>query len=357
MSQPSPTDQPISATSLITQWRLQILNNLLWVLAVFGGLALIIGSWSDYLTLGNRAWPYITVYALTYGIVVGAAALRQLSLNIRAILMLSVLGASSTFLLIFFGLVGSGRLLWIGVIVLALVYFGLRGGIITLAISFITLVIAAALYISGNVGLEVTDVVTVQDSIEEWSGSIFLYPAIVLLIIVPFNTLVRRLERLAHQATAEAARARLNAQRAAEQAQQLEQQATQLQATERMLRDLVQSLETPTVEIGQDVMLAPIVGHIDSERTSKLTQRLLEVVSSHRIKLMVIDVAGVPTFDTTAAQSLIQTIRALRLIGCETILTGISPTAAQTITALGIDMSTINTARSPQDVLIRLSLQ
>ncbi|MGB9737823.1 hypothetical protein [Chloroflexus sp.] len=59
-------------------------------------------------------------------------------------------------------------------------------------------------------------------------------------------------------------------------------------------------------------MLAPIVGHIDSERTSKLTQRLLEVVSSRRIKLVVIDVAGIPTF---------------------------------------------NTARSPQDVLIRLSLQ
>ncbi|RMD73660.1 MAG: STAS domain-containing protein, partial [Chloroflexi bacterium] len=174
MSQPSSTDQSINTASLITQWRLQILNNLLWVLAVFGGLALIIGSWSDYLTLGHHAWPYITVYALTYGIVVGAAALRQLSLNIRAILMLIVLGASSTFLLIFFGLVGSGRLLWISVIVLALVYFGLRGGIITLAISCITLVIAAALYISGNVGLEVTDVVTVQDSIEEWAGSIFL---------------------------------------------------------------------------------------------------------------------------------------------------------------------------------------
>lgn len=77
------------------------------------------------------------------------------------------------------------------------------------------------------------------------------------------------------------------------------------------------------------------------------------MVSKRRVKLIVIDVAGVPAFDTMAAQSLMQTVQALRVIGCEAVITGISPAMAQTITALGIDMKTIATARSPQDVLLR----
>lgn len=256
-------------------------------------------------------------------------------------------------MLIFYGLVGSGRLLWIGVIVLALVYFGSRGGISALAISFVTMVITAAIYVSGNATFVTAENLAVQDTISDWVGAISVYLASASLTLAPFLYLLRRMEGLALQATAEAARARMHAQQVEASAAQLEQQTAQLQATEQMLRNLVQSLETPTVEIGRDVLLAPVVGQIDSQRAELLLKRLLDVVSARRVRLVVIDVAGVPAFDTMAAQSLIQTVQALRLIGCEAVITGISPATAQTITALGIDMNSIATARSPQEALVR----
>ncbi|OAN47481.1 anti-anti-sigma factor [Chloroflexus islandicus] len=358
MSSPQPpTIAPTEhASTMIAQWRLQILNNLLWVLVVLGGLALVVGSWSDYNAMGERALPYIAIYAIAYVLVVSAAALRQLSLTIRAIFVLTILGAMATFLLIFFGLTGSGRLLWIGVVMLALVYFGSRGGISALAISLVTMIITAAIYVSGNATFVTAENLAVQDTISDWVGATVVYLATASLALLPFLYLLRRMEGLALQATAEAARARMHAQQVEASAAQLEQQTAQLQATEQMLRNLVQSLETPTVEIGRDVLLAPVVGQIDSQRAELLLKRLLDVVSARRVRMVVIDVAGVPAFDTMAAQSLIQTVQALRLIGCETVITGISPTTAQTITTLGIDMNTIATARSPQEVLVRVAV-
>jgi anti-anti-sigma regulatory factor len=287
--------------------------------------------------------------------IVAVAILRQLSLAIRVFVLLFVLSGIATFLTITFGLTGSGRLLWIGVITLALIYFDIPGGLIGFVSSLLVMIGAAVIYVTGNVPFVAPEVLMVQDTIEDWAGSISLYVAILTLTLVPTYYLIRQLEVLANQATAEAARARLHARQAEEHTQVLEQQTAQLQQTEQMLRNLVQSLETPTVEIADHVLLAPIVGQLDQQRADALLKRLLDVVSARRVRQVVIDVAGVPTFDEMAAHCLLQTVQALRLIGCEAVITGITPTMAQVITALGIDMKTITTARSPQDVLLRRS--
>ncbi len=339
----------------IEQWRLQILNGLLWVLVAAGGIALLAGAWADYTTMGEQALPYIAMYAAGYAGIVVTAVWRQLPLTARAVILLIILGLVATLLLIGFGLIGSGRLIWLGVTILATVFFGNRGGIIGLSISLLVMIAVAGFYVTGNVTFVSAEALSLQDEIADWAGSIALYVAATLLALVPFTILMQRLSALARHATTEAARAQLHARLAEERAKQLSEQTEQLQATERMLRNLVQSLETPAVELARDILLAPIVGQIDRQRAEAILKHLLEVVSNRRIRMVVIDVAGVPAFDTLAAQSLIQTAQALRLIGCEAVITGISPSMAQTITALGIDMETVNTARSPQDVLIRLS--
>ena len=150
---------------------------------------------------------------------------------------------------------------------------------------------------------------------------------------------------------ADAARAEANARLAEERAAELERQTVRLQETEHTLRTLIATLETPTVPLASGVLLAPIVGRVDSRRAEALVHRLLTVASAERTRLMIIDIAGVPTFDTQVAQSLLHAAQALELIGCRVALTGISPTTAQTITALGIRMDNIMIARSPQDIL------
>lgn len=132
--------------------------------------------------------------------------------------------------------------------------------------------------------------------------------------------------------------------------EQLQQQL----ASERELLKLVSALETPVVSLAEGILLAPIVGHIDSRRADTLRSHLLEAVHVNRTNLMILDITGVTTIDTSVAQALMMTIQALRLLGCKVIVSGISATVALTLTHLGIDMSNVETVRSPEEALQRM---
>ena len=56
-----------------------------------------------------------------------------------------------------------------------------------------------------------------------------------------------------------------------------------------------------------------------------------------------IDITGVATLDETVANHLVQTVEASRLMGADTILTGLSAEIAQTIVDLGVDLSMMHT--------------
>jgi rsbT co-antagonist protein RsbR len=59
-----------------------------------------------------------------------------------------------------------------------------------------------------------------------------------------------------------------------------------------------------------------------------------------------VDITGVPTIDTQTAQHLIETIKAVRYIGAEVVLTGVRPAIAQTLVHLGVDLSNTATRAS-----------
>ena len=72
-------------------------------------------------------------------------------------------------------------------------------------------------------------------------------------------------------------------------------------------------------------------------------ERLLTGIRTHRAKVVVIDITGAPDVDATVANHLVQTVDASRLMGASVIITGLSPTIAQTLVTLGLDLSKMNT--------------
>jgi anti-anti-sigma factor len=156
------------------------------------------------------------------------------------------------------------------------------------------------------------------------------------------------------QATANAHRAEAALAQTEEQARQLADanrtMETQLNQ-QRQLLDLVTTLETPAIGLAEGVLLAPIVGHIDTRRAEALTRRLLQEAHRQRVRLIILDIAGVAVMDSAVAQALMRTVQALRLLGCEVTLSGISAAVATTMVHLGIDLSGVATARSPQEAL------
>lgn len=340
------------ATQLLHRWRLRLLNGLLWVLAVVGFITVIGGGWSDYNALGMDAIPYLIAYAAAYLVVLVIAVVQRIGFMARALTLLIILIALSTLILATDGLLGSGRVFWMGTVVLAFALFGARGGGMMLVLSLLSLGIVGGLYVQGVLSVYPHQLETLH-TISDWIGAGVVYLCAVSLAAAPFAYLLQRLGMLAQRATQDATLAQENARLAEERAAELERQTARLQETEQMLRDLVATLEMPAVEIADGVMLAPLVGQIDQQRADALLRRLLTVASAQHTRLVVIDVAGVPAFDTLVAQSLIQTAQALELIGCQAAITGISPAMAQTITSLGVQMDAITIARSPQEVLRR----
>ncbi|MBO9319701.1 MAG: PAS-domain containing protein, partial [Chloroflexus sp.] len=112
---------------------------------------------------------------------------------------------------------------------------------------------------------------------------------------------------------------------------------------------LLAELSTPLLEVESRVLLAPMVGAFDSSRAATLIESLLQKVQQRQARLVVLDVTGVPVIDTQVAHAILQCAVSLRLLGAQLIITGIRPDVAQTLVALGVDLSTIITRADLRD--------
>jgi len=108
----------------------------------------------------------------------------------------------------------------------------------------------------------------------------------------------------------------------------------------------IMELSTPVMQVWQGVVVAPLIGSLDSNRTQQFMERLLNRIVETNSPVALVDITGVPTIDTQTAQHLIETISAVRLLGAQVVLTGVRPAIAQTLVHLGIDLSNIMTRAS-----------
>lgn len=105
------------------------------------------------------------------------------------------------------------------------------------------------------------------------------------------------------------------------------------------LNTTVRELSSPVLPVLAGILVMPLIGAIDSERAQLITSTLLESIAQHRAHMIIIDVTGVPVVDTQVARVLLSAADAARLLGTETMLVGIRPELARTITMLGLDLS------------------
>jgi len=102
-------------------------------------------------------------------------------------------------------------------------------------------------------------------------------------------------------------------------------------------------ISTPVIQIWDGVLMAPLIGTLDSGRTQKLMEGLLERIVQTNSAVALLDVTGVPTIDTRTAQHLAEMTTAVRLLGAQAVLTGVRPAIAQTLAHLGVDLGEITT--------------
>jgi rsbT co-antagonist protein RsbR len=108
-------------------------------------------------------------------------------------------------------------------------------------------------------------------------------------------------------------------------------------------------MSTPVTPIWEGILLLPLVGIIDSERTQDIMSKTLNKIAETRAKVFVLDISGVGAMDTAVANQLIKITRATQLMGCETIISGVSPTIARTLVELGINVGEVKTTATLRD--------
>ena len=108
-------------------------------------------------------------------------------------------------------------------------------------------------------------------------------------------------------------------------------------------QEAIQELSTPVLQVRERLLLIPIVGVLDTQRARHLTQHLLLAIRTHRAKVVVLDITGVPAVDSKVANHLLQTVRAARLMGARSVVTGLSAEVAQALVVLGVDIEQFNT--------------
>ncbi|XXX81401.1 PAS domain S-box protein [Sorangium sp. So ce134] len=120
---------------------------------------------------------------------------------------------------------------------------------------------------------------------------------------------------------------------------EIEGKLAMIQAQQQVIR----TLSTPIIEVWDRVLTMPMVGIIDSVRTSEVMDNLLDAIVTKGARFAILDLTGVDAVDTKTAGYLVELVRAIRLLGAEGVITGIRSSVAQTMITLGLDLSDVIT--------------
>lgn len=137
-----------------------------------------------------------------------------------------------------------------------------------------------------------------------------------------------------------------------------EQREVQLHETLNTLhtsQNTIRELSAPILPVLPGVLIAPLIGVLDSARASVLTENVLAAVEQTHARIVIYDITGVPLVDTYMAQVLLRTADAIRLLGAQVMLVGVRPEVAQTIVSLNIEFDTILTFSDLEQAVLKLA--
>ncbi|HVK73965.1 MAG TPA: STAS domain-containing protein [Kofleriaceae bacterium] len=116
-------------------------------------------------------------------------------------------------------------------------------------------------------------------------------------------------------------------------------------------RNAIRELSTPVMEIWDGVLCLPVVGVVDSARSAQMTDVLLQTISMRGSRCAIVDITGIEVMDTKTVDHFVRMAKAVRLLGAECLLTGVSPNIAHTMVHMGVTLTDITTYRSLREAL------
>jgi len=113
----------------------------------------------------------------------------------------------------------------------------------------------------------------------------------------------------------------------------------------------VTEIPTPVNMLWKNVLMVPIFGVLDSNRAQTLLDTMLQKILETESKVIILDILGVATVDTAVANHLVHITKACKLMGCGVVISGISPSIAQALVHLGVELGGVTTTATLANAL------
>lgn len=111
------------------------------------------------------------------------------------------------------------------------------------------------------------------------------------------------------------------------------------------------SEKVPVNILWKNILMLPITGTIDSKRAQDIMEAALIKIEETQSKVLILDILGVAVVDSAVANHLVKITKAAKLMGCQAVLTGISPAISQTLVHLGVELGDVTSRATIADGL------
>ncbi len=109
--------------------------------------------------------------------------------------------------------------------------------------------------------------------------------------------------------------------------------------------------ENPIAVLWEGILFLPVIGMVDSKRAQDIMDVILEKLERTDARFVILDIRGVPAVDSAVSNHLVKITKATKMMGAMTIFSGITPSVAQSLVHLGIDLGDIISCARVRDAL------
>jgi rsbT co-antagonist protein RsbR len=131
----------------------------------------------------------------------------------------------------------------------------------------------------------------------------------------------------------------------------LKKSQQELRQAMQKLQQVLNERSTPVIQVWNNVLALPLIGAVDNQRAQQTMALLLKTIVDTQSELVILDVTGVPSMDTTATNHLVRTVRSASMLGAQCVLTGMKPELAHAVIELDLDISRFIIKRDMQEGL------
>ncbi|WP_309118260.1 ATP-binding protein [Paenibacillus sp.] len=104
----------------------------------------------------------------------------------------------------------------------------------------------------------------------------------------------------------------------------------------RTQREMVDDLSVPIIPLTPTISILPLIGTIDSYRSGTIQEKVITKIGYDRLEKLIIDLSGVVDIEPNVIHELISLIAGIKMMGCETIITGLRPEVVKVMVRMSL---------------------